>query len=412
MKLGSQQRNRPKVTVIAIGDTDMRKLLTVLFAVMFLFVIAATTRPAAATDTVPPTNPNFPLKLQSLAKPYFTRTFQWTIDKSADQSALTLTPGQVFPVNYTVTVDKTFTESGFGARGYIRVINLDTVNGAAILSIQAVVTGDIPMAVTCPKMDLAPGEWIDCTFDGALPDKTTRTNTASVTALINGVEVSRTDTTPVDFASPHTTVTEQDACINVTDSAVGALGAVCVGDAPKSFQYSLTFGAEGTDVIAACGESSYPNIASFVAANTGATGSDAWTVTTNMTCAGGCTLTQGYWKTHSSHGPAPYDAAWAGREDQTFFSSGMTWYGVFWTPPAGNPYYNLAHQYMAAYLNKLNGAASTAAVDGALAEAEALFGAYGPNTAWSKAQKTTLTRLAGVLDGYNNGLSGPGHCSE
>jgi len=130
----------------------------------------------------------------------------------------------------------------------------------------------------------------------------------------------------------------------------------------------------------------------------------------------GCTYTQGYWKTHSARGPAPYDAGWkqlgANEEATLFFNSGKTWYQVWQTPPAGNKFYNLAHQYMAAKLNVLNGASSTADVDAAISGAEALFGGLAAgSTALTDAQKTQALAWAATLDSYNNGLTGPGHCS-
>ncbi len=80
----------------------------------------------------------------------------------------------------------------------------------------------------------------------------------------------------------------------------------------------------------------------------------------------GCTYTQGYWKTHSHQGPAPYDAGW----------------------------------------QKLG-----AGVDGALAGAESLFGglATGSNALTSE-QRTQALAWAGTLDSYNNGITGRGHC--
>jgi hypothetical protein len=100
-------------------------------------------------------------------------------------------------------------------------------------------------------------------------------------------------------------------------------------------------------------------------------------------------------------------------EDTLFFKSGKTWYQVFLTPPAGNAFYNLAHQYMAAKLNILNGASAPQSVTDAIAAAEALFNAQGVNdTTLSKAEQKTALSLASTLDKYNNGLIGPGHCSE
>jgi hypothetical protein len=129
----------------------------------------------------------------------------------------------------------------------------------------------------------------------------------------------------------------------------------------------------------------------------------------------GCTLTQGYWKTHSQFGPAPYDDAWLNlgpvQQSTQFYLSGKSWYQVFWTPPQGNAYYQLAHQFMAAELNVLNGASAPAEVTTALASAHALFSSVG-GTTLTRAQTTTARQLAAVLDAYNNGLTGPGHCSE
>ncbi len=131
---------------------------------------------------------------------------------------------------------------------------------------------------------------------------------------------------------------------------------------------------------------------------------------------GGCTLTQGYWKTHSKSGPAPYDDGWKEigplEENTLFFNSGATWLTVFNTPPRGNAFYQLAHQYMAAKLNRLNGASGTTDVDNALSGAEALFSSLAAgSTTLTTAQKTQAQSWATLLDNYNNGLVGPGHCN-
>ena len=97
----------------------------------------------------------------------------------------------------------------------------------------------------------------------------------------------------------------------------------------------------------------------------------------------GCTLTQGYWKTHSKYaGAKKYDATWALiGEDTAFFSSGKTWYQAINTSSAGgNAYYILAHQYIAAKLNLAGGASSTPAVATALAGAEAFYATYTPTS--------------------------------
>jgi hypothetical protein len=93
----------------------------------------------------------------------------------------------------------------------------------------------------------------------------------------------------------------------------------------------------------------------------------------------------------------------------------MSWYTLFWTPPAkGNAYIQLAHQYMAAKLNILGGASTTPAVDAAITAAETFFNnaANTPATSYTNAQKNTIRGWAGTLGSYNEGAIGPGHCQD
>jgi hypothetical protein len=133
----------------------------------------------------------------------------------------------------------------------------------------------------------------------------------------------------------------------------------------------------------------------------------------------GCTLTQGYWKTHSEFGPAPYDARWAllaNGASTPFFGTGASWYTVFHTPVAGNQYYSLAHQYMAAKLNILAGSSAPQAVLDAITAAEALFTAHTPAAIGalkgSNSLRQEFVTLAGILGSYTEGATGPGHCGD
>jgi hypothetical protein len=132
----------------------------------------------------------------------------------------------------------------------------------------------------------------------------------------------------------------------------------------------------------------------------------------------GCTLTPGYWKTHSKYGPAPYDETWGLiGEDTGFFLSGQSYYDVLWTEPKGNAYYILAHAYIAAELNELNDADFSVAED-AFEQATNLFEAYTPEDVdgmkggknADKETRALFVSLAEILDDYNNGIIGPGHC--
>ncbi len=363
-----------------------------------------------------------------------TRTYDWTIDKSADQSSLDpISVGQTFTdVGYSVKVDATYTDGDWGVSGSITVHNPAPM-AATINNISDVVSGvgaaAVDFGVTFPYT-LAAGGDLTGTYSASLPDAASRTNTATSTLqnysydkdgnATAGGTTNFSGTADVDFGTA--TLTEVDECIDISDTYAGALGTVCFDDAPKTFTYSRNIGPY--DV---CGDYTVENTASFVTNDGGVTDSDSWTITVHVPCEGGCTLTPGYWKTHSKYGPAPYDDNWATlgdkdlddnfeHEDESFFYSGQTYYQVLWTAPkGGNAYYILAHSYIAAALNFLNGADPTTA-QVAFNAATALFSsptntpAYLGNLKGSKRQQ--WIDLATTLDNYNNGLIGPGHCDE
>ena len=247
--------------------------------------------------------------------------YVWTIEKSAALTQLTLSLGQQYIVNYTVTVSVS------------------------------------PDPSVCPA---------DCNY------------------------VDIYDTTRISVSNPSGYF---DRVTYGTDTL------------PKTFNYSAVIGPYNQ-----CGNYTAENRASLC---TGA--SDTWCISVSVPC-GGCTLTPGYWKTHSQYGPAPYDETWAlldFGEDTNFFLSGQTWYQVMWTPPAGgDAYYILAHAYIAARLNLLNGAASVGEVSTALTWAETYFTNNTPGQDLPKSVRQQIVSFATILDNYNNGLIGPGHCSE
>lgn len=119
-----------------------------------------------------------------------------------------------------------------------------------------------------------------------------------------------------------------------------------------------------------------------------------------------CTRTQGYWKTHQELWDTSGErVVWNG---ETFFNSGKTYAEIFaMSARGGNSYIQLAHQYMAAKLN-LNGG-SDPDIDAAIAQAEALLAGHTAGSYYIK--DATWTSLAGTLDDYNNGVTGPGHCT-
>jgi hypothetical protein len=132
----------------------------------------------------------------------------------------------------------------------------------------------------------------------------------------------------------------------------------------------------------------------------------------------GCTATVGYWKNHTKYSAAKRDATWdkigAQAEDTPFFLSGKSYLDVLKTPTKGNAYYILAYQYIAATLNVLRGASAPDDVMNALAESQKLFEQYKPGQiAAMKASnpvRQQFIEYGALLDKYNNGKTGPGHC--
>jgi hypothetical protein len=128
---------------------------------------------------------------------------------------------------------------------------------------------------------------------------------------------------------------------------------------------------------------------------------------------GGCTFTQGYWKTHPSAWPV------------TSLTIGGVSYSeqrlldLFNTAPMGDASLILAHQLIAALLNTANGAAPSAAVNQAINDAQTWMVAnrgsnaglpYGVSAGSAAGQQATA--LTQSLDNFNSGLAGTAHCGS
>ncbi|MBS2212852.1 hypothetical protein KEM09_15650 [Carboxylicivirga mesophila] len=134
----------------------------------------------------------------------------------------------------------------------------------------------------------------------------------------------------------------------------------------------------------------------------------------------GCTLTQGYWKNHTGDGPGNQTNAWQGAtQPDTPFNATQTYLEVLETSAAGgNPYYILAHQYIAALLNVENGPVDLnnwPDVKEAFDNAAELFDNDGvddvvPEQTFTEQQKSDMVNWSTVLDLFNNGILGSGHC--
>ncbi|KAA9134165.1 hypothetical protein F3N42_01075 [Marinihelvus fidelis] len=419
----------------------------------------------------------YALDVSKTADPAFTREYHWTVDKLLnDDEPIRVMEGQSYELDYSVFVDldePPYTDSDWSLSGDITVSNPATIP-ATINGLSDVFTGgtgDVDCGSDAPWV-IAAGGTLDCTYSGDSNGSTPGTNTATATQQNYAYDAtgvgSPTGTTnyqgTADFNMANPTM-KVNACVDVWDvlsvegvfeddellMLEGALvgdPSLCYYDAPAEFGYTyetIWFPVGSKDLEEPVCELLVDNEAfvfPFVEPNVILPANApegeplaydiVSTLVQNSECVFGCTLTQGYWKTHSAYGPAPYDETWAlVGEDTPFFLSGLSWHDIMWTPPrGGNAYIQLAHQWIAAYMNHLNEASSTPEVDDALANGLLVFEAcepWGQETTQGKGGKSKkpapgascavasdwqMRQWANTLDRYNNGEIGPGHCSE
>lgn len=117
----------------------------------------------------------------------------------------------------------------------------------------------------------------------------------------------------------------------------------------------------------------------------------------------GCTRTQGYWKNHADPTKKQFDTTWNSYLTKAFFNSGKNYLQMLNTAPKGDAYIILAHQFIAAELNVAAGASMPQDVLDAWNAAKAYFEG-------GSATRTKVLTWAELLDDYNNGKVGPGHC--
>ena len=395
------------------------------------------------------TNTAASLEVTKDATPTFTRSWTWNVNKVADPTTIELDPGQVYNHPYSVTASVAGTSDGdWAVTGNIAVKNTSAFS-VSIASVSDAIAGigavdDVSCGVTFPHV-LAAGATLNCTYsEDDFPDGTTRVNTASAT--ITGIASPFTGTANVVFGTP---TTLSDNCLVVKDEGdlgnTDPLGTVCVAgthpppagafSAPKTFNYTRLVPTGE----AQCGLFTYDNTATGTTNTTSTVVTDNASIDVTIACPEGCTLTQGYWKTHNpsfaaarnGNGPPP-DETWEelpDGEQSGFFTTGLnsypaagpnppsfTWFNVFWTAPKGNAYYNLAHQYMAAKLNILDNVTPTQEVADAIDAAEALFKVWTPAAVGAlkgnNATRAEFIELAGILGAFNEGLLGTEHCTE
>jgi hypothetical protein len=118
-----------------------------------------------------------------------------------------------------------------------------------------------------------------------------------------------------------------------------------------------------------------------------------------------CTYTQGFWKTHPEAIPVP-----AVTLGTLSYDVGQM-LDILGQSVVGNGLVALAHQLIATKLNGANGADLTV-VAAAVAAADALIGGLVvPPVGGGHLTSASTSALTQVLDDFNQGVTGPGHCT-
>jgi len=119
-----------------------------------------------------------------------------------------------------------------------------------------------------------------------------------------------------------------------------------------------------------------------------------------------CTFTQGYWKNHEDEWPV--SALTLGSVSYT----AAQLLAILQQPVQGNGLISLAHQLIATKLNLAMGADPTD-VAAAVVAADALIGALVvPPVGGGFIAPSTTSAVTEILDDFNNGIIGPGHCDD
>ncbi|MCW2753134.1 MAG: hypothetical protein JWQ32_545 [Marmoricola sp.] len=240
----------------------------------------------------------FPLQVSKDATGSYTRTYHWGITKAADKTLVQQVGGNA-TFNYTVGVSHDVgTVSGVTVTGTISVFNpnADAVTGVDVTDVLSdgtvcSVTGGSGATIAVGGNDFG----YTCSLAGLPAGQLDNTATATWAQQTVGTATLAAGSDDFTFSAIGFTGTAVDACVQVTDSVVGALGTRCVGDANEGvpFTYPRTI-----PVLAGC--FSYPNTATFTAGS-GATGSADATVRVCGPLATGA-LTIGFWSNKNGQG--------------------------------------------------------------------------------------------------------------
>jgi len=360
----------------------------------------------------------YALTVTKSAVTHYDRDYDWTVSKRGDASA-EICHGQTKPVAYTIEASRTAVDSGHSVNGTISVFNPAPIP-APLASLTDQLSPGGAVGVNCNvsfPYAIPPSSSLLCTYSTALGNADTRTNTARAT-LSNGTSFE--GSAAVVFGAPDNV---SDASITVGDTVGCPAGFTCGGAGPFTFNDSgsVSYEINATNDSGVC--NSYFDLANTASwtDDGGARQSGVSTSIYSCTCPSGCTLTIGYWKTHTgTTGRNPDNVTqfltqWLGNPFGTksvqVATAAQAQQLLSMDGGASNGIVKLHAQLLAAKLNIARGA-SGADVATTIGQADSYL-TWKDATAWataSKADKTKILTWMTLLDAYNNGDLGPGHC--
>ena len=247
-----------------------------LFAVSAL---AAGVGPAVATGPSP--DHHAALQVTKTAIGSFTRTYTWSISKSAMPSKLFVKKGHTATVHYAATLSAKATDA-FGVSGNISITNPSHKRPVLVTSVIDAVSPAIAATVRCPvplPTPVGPGQTLTCTYKAALPDATNRTNTATVATVMHNKVVNYSSApVPIVFPNQAALVDESVAVKDflilgdhvVAKKFLGMVSATDLVNGQKTINYWRTFGPFWKP-----GAVSIKNVAAFVTNDTHTKGSSS-----------------------------------------------------------------------------------------------------------------------------------------
>lgn len=384
------------------------------------------------------------IRAEKTAQGFFEKEvrYDWTIEKTADPTSVTVAEGATGSVLYTLCAARTAasTTSTIGVRGQICVNNDSSVatQGLTIVDqIQCMCACGQFVDAPGASQVITPGELgaferrcFDYEIPFTPPAGSTCRNTAKVTItnFAGNEGIAWGPLATAGFSVPSTpTTTETDATASVSDVMTCPTGFTCTPDDPGPFSFTGDGCVEYTTTIrnvsAACGaHATLDNVATLTESSSRETRSDSASVDISTgACSAGCTLTIGFWKNHAGgrgHNadevtpllPVLLGSA-GGLETITVASAAQAVTLLSNSGNASNGINKLYAQLLGAKLNIESGSSASAS-SATIAAADAFLATHGAADWMSLtgAQKQQVLSWQSTLDDYNNGLIGPGHC--